>query len=60
MHLAAQNNALGCVQLLLDRGADAAVVDAAHGGTPAGWAEYSGAAETLALLRRHSRGHRRS
>lgn len=52
MHLAAQHNSVKCLNLLLDRGADATVVDAAHGGTPAGWAEYSGAGEALELLRR--------
>ena len=52
MHLAAQHNCVGCVNLLLDRGADPTIVDGAYGGTPAGWAEYSGAADTLELLRR--------
>ena len=52
MHLAAQHNCAGCVNLLLDRGADPAVVDGAHGGTPASWAEYGGAADTLEILRR--------
>ena len=54
MHLAAQHNCVGCVNLLLDRGADPTVVDGAHGGTPASWAEYSGAADTLEILRRRA------
>lgn len=52
MHLAAQHNCIGCLNLLLDRGADPTVVDGAHGGTPAGWAEYGGATDALDLLKR--------
>ena len=52
MHLAAQNNCVGCVNLLLDRGADPTVVDAAHGGTPTGWADFGGATDTLEILKR--------
>ena len=51
MHLAAQHGAVGCLKLLLDRGADHTVVDGAHGGTPLGWAEYSHAAEAAEILR---------
>ncbi len=51
MHLAAQHGALGCLELLLDRGADPTIVDGAHGGDPLGWAQFSGAAESVALLR---------
>lgn len=51
MHLAASHDAVGCVELLLDRGADATLVDGAHDGTPLGWAEFGGAARTTALLR---------
>ena len=54
MHLAAQNDAVGCVKLLLDRGADPTIVDGAHDGTPLGWAEYSGADSTAEILRRSS------
>ena len=54
MHLAAQHNSVQCLKVLLDRGADATVVDGAHDGTPAGWAEYGGAAEALELLRRRA------
>ena len=52
MHLAAQHNCVGCLNLLLDRGADPMIVDGAHGGTPAGWAEYGGATDALDILRR--------
>lgn len=52
MHLAAQNGAVGCLELLLDRGADPTIVDGAHGGDPLGWAEYSGADEAAEILRR--------
>ena len=51
MHLAAQHNCVGCVRLLLERGADPDIVDGAHGGTPAGWAEFGGADDTLKILR---------
>ena len=51
MHLAAQHNCVGCLNLLLDRGADPTIVDGAHGGTPAGWAEYGGAFEALEILK---------
>ena len=36
MHLAAQNGAVGCLMLLLDRGTDHTIVDGAHGGAPLG------------------------
>ncbi len=52
MHLAAQHNCVGCVNLLLDHGADPTIIDGAHGGTPPDWAEYSGAMDTLEILRR--------
>lgn len=51
LHLAAQHNCVGCVRLLLDRGADPDIVDGAHGGTPADWAEYGGADDTLRIFR---------
>ena len=54
MHLAAQHGAVGCLKLLLDRGADHTIVDGAHGGTPLGWAEYSHAAEAAEILRAHT------
>ena len=52
MHLAAQNGAVGCLTLLLDRGADPTIIDGAHGGDALGWAEYSGATEAAQILRR--------
>ena len=52
MHLAAQHGAVGCLELLLDRGADPTIVDGAHGGDPLGWAEFGGATESADLLRR--------
>ena len=51
MHLAAQHGAIGCLTLLLDRGADPTIIDGAHGGDPLGWAEFSGATEAAELLR---------
>jgi ankyrin repeat protein len=51
MHLAAQYSCLKCLRLLLDRGADASIKDAAYHATPLGWAEYGGAAEAAAMLR---------
>lgn len=51
MHLAAQNDATGCVALLLDRGADPTIIDGAHGGDALGWAEYSGATGAARILR---------
>ena len=52
MHLAAQYNSLGCLQLLLDRGADSGLRDQAFGGSPAGWARHSGAQAALDILNR--------
>ena len=54
MHLAAQHNAIGCLELLLDRGADPSIADGMHGGTPLGWAEHGGAAEAVELLKRRT------
>ena len=51
MHLAAQNNCVACLTVLLARGADPHIVDGAHGGTPLGWAEFGGAAEAVELLK---------
>lgn len=51
MHLAAQHNCVGCLTVLLDRGADPRIVDGAHGGTPLGWAEFGGATEAAELLK---------
>ena len=54
MHLAAQQGAVGCLNLLLDRGADPTIVDAAHGGTPLGWAKHGGAEAAAEILRRRA------
>ena len=52
MHLAAQHNAVKCLNLLLDRGADPTIVDAAHSATPLVWAEVCDAPEAAEVLRR--------
>lgn len=51
MHLAAQYEALKCLRLLLERGADSTIRDAAYNATPLGWAEHEGAARAAAMLR---------
>jgi ankyrin repeat protein len=50
MHLAAQYGALGCLRLLLDRGADPTITDGAHRSTPLGWARHGEQPEAIALL----------
>ena len=52
MHLAAQYNCVGCLNLLLDRGADPTIVDGAHDGTPKVWAEFHHATEAVEILSR--------
>ena len=52
MHLAAQYNCVGCLNLLLDRGADSTVVDGAYHGTPKEWAEFHGSADAVEILNR--------
>ena len=52
MHLAAQHNCVGCLNLLLDRGADPTIVDGAHDGTPKGWANFQGAIDAVEILNR--------
>ena len=52
MHLAAQYNCVGCLNLLLNRGADPTIVDGAHGGTPKRWAESQGAVDAVEILKR--------
>ncbi|MEL6982891.1 MAG: ankyrin repeat domain-containing protein, partial [Actinomycetota bacterium] len=42
LHLAAQFGALGCLDLLLDAGADPTIRDGAFNGTPRDWAEHNG------------------
>jgi ankyrin repeat protein len=56
LHLAAQYSCLGCLRLLLARGADTTIQDAAFGATPLGWAEHVGSTDASALLRAHSAG----
>jgi ankyrin repeat protein len=51
LHLAAQYDRVEMARLLLERGADPASADAIYNGTPAGWAEHSGATGVSALLR---------
>jgi ankyrin repeat protein len=53
MHLAAQYGSLGCLQLLLERGADATITDGAHDSTPLGWARFGEQPEAAVLLERH-------
>jgi hypothetical protein len=55
LHHAAWIGDVDLVQALLDCGADVDVVDAEHGTTPLGWAEYGHADATAALLRATSR-----
>jgi ankyrin repeat protein len=50
MHLAAQFGSLKCLELLLERGADPTIQDAAFGGTPLGWAQHAGTESSIALL----------
>ena len=56
MHLAAQYSCLRCLGLLLERGADTTIKDAAYAATPLGWAEHHGASAAAALLRDRSSG----
>jgi ankyrin repeat protein len=51
IHLAAQFASLGCLQLLIDRGADYHIVDRTHGGTPEDWARVHDADDAIRLLR---------
>ena len=53
MHLAAQFGSLGCLRLLLERGADATITDGAHQSTPLGWARFGEQPEAVVLLERH-------
>ena len=50
MHLTAQNSALSCLRLLIERSADTTFVDGADGGTPEVWVKSSDAENSLALL----------
>lgn len=51
LHLAAQSDHAGMVELLLARGADPRLHDALYQSTPAGWAEHAGAERAAAALR---------
>lgn len=51
LHLAAQYGSLGCLRLLLARGADPSIRDAAFDSTPLGWALHVGADESARILR---------
>jgi ankyrin repeat protein len=51
LHLAAQNGDLDAIRTLLDAGADPALEDPLHGGTPAHWAEHAGRPAASDLLR---------
>lgn len=51
LHLAAQYGGLSCLRLLLARGAEPTIRDAAYNATPLGWAEHGGANEAAAILR---------
>ena len=53
MHLAAQYGSLGCLKLLLDRGADPTITDGAHGSTPLGWARFGEQPGAVRLLEGH-------
>ncbi len=50
MHLSAQFGGLGCLRLLLERGADFRIEDEAHGGRPIGWAAFGEQTEAVLLL----------
>ncbi|SFP25279.1 Ankyrin repeat-containing protein [Amycolatopsis arida] len=50
LHLAAQNDALPVIRLLLAAGADPTVRDELHDGTPASWAEHFGNPASAELL----------
>ena len=54
LHLAAQAGRAEAVDVLLSAGADPTVVDALHGGTPAGWASFAGHPELAERLERAS------
>lgn len=51
IHLAAQNGAIDSLRVLLDNGADPNIRDAAYDGNALGWAEFSDASASIALLK---------
>jgi hypothetical protein len=56
LHNAAGSGFTRIVRLLLEKGANADVVDSRFHGTPAGWADHGGHPELAALIRRYERG----
>jgi len=56
LHLAAQLESLGCMELLLRRGADPSIVDGAHGGDAMGWAVFHGASASIEVLENWDEG----
>lgn len=50
LHLAAQNDHVEMVQLLVARGSDGTIRDALYDSTPAGWAEHAGAVQAATAL----------
>ncbi len=52
LHLAAQFGAMGCLEVLLDAGADPSVRDGAFNATPLEWAEHNGTEIAVQRLRR--------
>jgi ankyrin repeat protein len=52
LHVAAQAGQADTVEALLAAGADATIVDALHGGNPAGWASFGGHVELARRLER--------
>ena len=57
LHLAAQIESLGCMELLLRRGADPTLMDGAHGGDAMGWAVFHGASGSIQVLENWGDGH---
>lgn len=55
LHWAAHGGHDGCVQWLLDAGADPHAVDSSYSGSPADWAAHHGHSGTAELIRRHAR-----
>ena len=51
LHLAAQNDRVEMIELLLARGADPSIQDALYQSTPEGWAEHESAHRAAAALR---------
>ncbi len=54
LHPAAQAGRRTTVEVLLAAGADRSIMDALHGGTPAGWADFGGHTELSELLQSRS------